>query len=745
MNTKMKNWLFFTFLFCFTIGYAQTWNSLTYNADQPNIELNPLKGFATMWPPSNNFPHSIQGRLFGFDAVMNGLDDFNWTVIDNFLAQEAVKGNHCYIQVNIDPAFGNTHLPAYLFDLVETFYYNDPNPNGVDDLCPDWNDPDLMAAMLNFIEKFGERYDGDPRIFMVHLGLYGMWGEWHIGDVENVRPDLAMTDANKALIANAYLAAFPNTILLARYPQNMPEPQVFGYSDGLFFSQSISQNNSFYFHNILKNNKADKNWQRLPIGGEIDPDLQSTIWQHWPNIVGQDVMECYDSIHPTWLFAHHNFTQMAPNTTAWNNAILVQKLMGYRLFVNQYRLSAESGKPVVELKIQNNGVAPIYANWDVEFGAINSADEFQSLGSVPMHLYLIQPDENDNYRSFFSENSLADGTYMTLMRVRNPLHTFSANAQPVRFANTNQDQDINGWLTLGEMTISGGSSGTPPVKVTGVSLSQSSAEMFRNSTLQLTATVSPSNATHTDITWVSDRPATVSVDANGLASSRTIYGSATITAYTQDGAFMAQCVITVIPVMVPVPAKIQAEDFTDMRGVVVENLSGGNFNLGYIDTGDWMEYGVTVSTTAIFTLDYRVSSAPGGGELSFIDQNNNILDVLSIPSTGWWGNYMTLTSRPIVLQAGSYIIRLLASGGGFNIDWLEFKSGEPLLPGYTFTGATDNQYYLGTNWLSGNPPPNGYHGIINIEADCIRPKSAPFILTDAGQCIIAPNVEFIVR
>ncbi|MBK9150917.1 MAG: carbohydrate-binding protein [Saprospiraceae bacterium] len=739
----------FSLLFCFILTFAllsaQSWQSLTYNVNQPNLELNPLKGFATMWAPSNNFPKSIQGRLFGLDEVMNGPDDFDWTVIDNFLAQEAVNGNHAYIQVNIDPAFGETHLPAYLIDLVETYYYQDPNPNGVDDLCPDWNDPDLMAAMLNFIERFGERYNGDPRIFMVHLGLYGMWGEWHIGDVENVRPDLAMTDANKSLIANAYLSAFPNTHLLARYPQNMPDPQAFGYSDGLFFSQSISDNIPYYFHNILKSNNAGLNWQRLPIGGEIDPALQSTIWNNWPNTVGQDVLKCFDSIRPTWLFAHHNFTQLVPNTAAWNNAITAQKMMGYRLYVDQYRLTATNGKATVELKIKNNGFAPFYADWEVEFGAIDAGNNFRYLGKKKINLFLIQPDSAANYRSFFSDTTLTDGTYTAVIKVRNPLEIYSANAKPVRFANSSQDQQLSGWLTLGQMTITGGNAGTPPIKVTGISVTPAAIELLRNSTFQLTANVLPSNASNPGITWVSDRPGTVSVNANGLITTKSIYGSANIYAYTQDGGFMAVCQVTVVPVMVPIPALIQAEDFTDMYGVVVENLGGGNYNLGYINQGDWMEYGVVVSETSAFVLDYRVSSAPGGGQISFRDQNHNILDVLNIPSTGWWGNYTTLTSRPFVLKPGAYIIRLLASQGGFNIDWLEFKAGPALLSSYTFHGNVNNQFYNSANWLTNQFPPNGFGGNIYINSDCIRPLSSPFIMDQAGQCILAPNVTFTIR
>lgn len=733
------------FLFTFHQLAGQSWIPLTYNENQPNLELNPLKGFANMWPPSNNFPRSIQGKLFGLDDIMFGLDSFNWAVVDTFLSQEAYKGNHSYIQVNIDPAFGNTDMPSYLLPLVETYYYDDLDTNGVDDLCPNWNDSDLMNAMLNFIDKFGERYDGDSRIFMVHLGLYGMWGEWHIGEVEDIKPHFALTDENKNLIANAYKSAFPNTLLLARYPQNMPQPQDYGYSDGLFFTQSISNTQQYYFHNILKNNHASQNWERLPIGGEIDPAVQDTIWEYWPNNIGQDVSQCFDSIHPTWLFSNHVFTALNPGTIEWSNAIKAHKLMGYQFYLNKYKLSAQNGKPRVEINIENRGIAPLYANWQVEFGAINSTNSFKSLGSSALHLFLVQPDVINNYRSFFSDTVLANGSYKIVMRIKNPLSVYSNIAKPIRFANETQDNDIDGWLTLGNMTITGGNSGVVPVKVTGVTLSHDSVVMLRNNIFQLTANVSPGNATHSKITWISDRPGIASADSNGLVTSKSIYGVATITAYTQDGGYLDKCIFSVVPVMIPIPDTIQAENFTDMFGVVVQPLSAGNFNLGYIDQNDWMEYGITVSTTSIFIIDYRVSSASGGGKISFVNQRNKVLDIVDVDATGWWGNYITESSKPILLEAGSHIIRLVATQGGFNIDWLEFKSGPPLLPSYTFNGSTNNQFYLESNWISGNYPPNGYNGIVNINADCVRPKSSPFVLSNSGQCILGPNVDFQIK
>lgn len=671
----MKNYLLILSLLLGHVAHAQTWKNLTFDANQPGLETNPLKGFATMWQPSNNFPHSIQGKLFGLDELMLGIDNFDWTALDNFLLQEANKGNHCYIQVNIDPAFGNSDMPGFLVNQVEFQYYDDGN---VPDLCPDWNDPDLLEAMLNFIEAFGTKYNKDPRIFLVHLGLYGMWGEWHIGSVGDIRPEFEMTEVNKALIANAYIQSFPDQYLLARYPENMPDPQSFGYSDGLFFSQSISADNPFYFHNTLQAHNSDQNWKLYPIGGEIDPDLQPIIWDVFPNQVGQDVYDSFDAIHPTWLFSHHMLTNAQAGSVEWNNAIRAQKAMGYTFYLNKYRLSSSNGKPAIEATIQNTGLTPMYANWEVEFAAFDANNQYQSLGSTSWNLDLIQPEMTDNYRSFISDSSLADGTYTFLLRIVNPLESLSSDAKPVRFANTTQDTDRVGWISLGTATIASGNTGNHPVTVSSISLSQSQAVMQVGDDLQLTATVLPANATNSSITWVSDHPATASVSASGLVSAGPSYGNVLVSAYTQDGGLIAVCSLIVEPVRVTIPARIEAEDFIGMAGVVLEPSSEGGYNLGYIDNRDWMDYGVQVDSAANFSVDFRIASLNGDGEISLLNEMGDTLDIIQLATTGGWQTYATLTSNTFSLASGAYTIRVLANEGGFNLNWIEFKLETPL-------------------------------------------------------------------
>lgn len=83
-----------------------------------------------------------------------------------------------------------------------------------------------------------------------------------------------------------------------------------------------------------------------------------------------------------------------------------------------------------------------------------------------------------------------------------------------------------------------------PVAVTGVTLAPATANVEEGSTVQLTATVAPVNATDTSVTFESDDEAVATVDAVGLVTG-VLAGEATITVTTTDGGFTDTSVVTV--------------------------------------------------------------------------------------------------------------------------------------------------------------------------------------------------------
>jgi uncharacterized protein YjdB len=102
----------------------------------------------------------------------------------------------------------------------------------------------------------------------------------------------------------------------------------------------------------------------------------------------------------------------------------------------------------------------------------------------------------------------------------------------------------------------GGGGGSSTVSVTGVSLDKTSLTMTVGATAQLTATVTPSNATNKSVTWSSDNTAVATVDASGKVTA-VAPGTATITVKTADGGKTATCMVTVQVAQV-LPAEISS-------------------------------------------------------------------------------------------------------------------------------------------------------------------------------------------
>lgn len=82
------------------------------------------------------------------------------------------------------------------------------------------------------------------------------------------------------------------------------------------------------------------------------------------------------------------------------------------------------------------------------------------------------------------------------------------------------------------------------VAVKGVRLNKSAAKVEKGRSLQLKATVTPTNATEKAVTWKSSNASVASVDRNGKVTAKKA-GTAKITVTTKDGRKTAVCTVTV--------------------------------------------------------------------------------------------------------------------------------------------------------------------------------------------------------
>jgi CubicO group peptidase (beta-lactamase class C family) len=119
---------------------------------------------------------------------------------------------------------------------------------------------------------------------------------------------------------------------------------------------------------------------------------------------------------------------------------------------------------------------------------------------------------------------------------------------------------------------------------------------------------------------------------------------------------------------------IQAEDYNVMYGIQVQETAdeGGGDNVGYIETGDWLDYSIEVTSPGTYYVNFRVSSLPGGGRLE-LRSGESILTSIDIGSTRAWQKWTTITSR-VSLLPGVQTIRVYAGIGDFAFNWMRFSS-----------------------------------------------------------------------
>jgi len=115
------------------------------------------------------------------------------------------------------------------------------------------------------------------------------------------------------------------------------------------------------------------------------------------------------------------------------------------------------------------------------------------------------------------------------------------------------------------------------VHVTSVSVAPTTATLKIKEKTTLTATVLPNNATFKDVTWKSNQTSVATVSAAGVVEGVSS-GSATITATTVDGGFIANCAITVTKDTIA---------YTDCDSYEYTFTSTSNVTTGSNDLGDY--------------------------------------------------------------------------------------------------------------------------------------------------------------
>lgn len=354
----------------FGLLVAASWGKVLKYAPAPAD--NPLKGFvpyASEWK-KDRFPHSMEFSYLSMRAVMKGWGRYDWTELEKLLEKGKESGQQMIFRIYMEYPGKELSMPEFLVqEGVQVTEWKDDE--GQVCLSPNYEDAKLRLAMREFIAALGKKYDGDPRIGFITMGMLGKWGEWH----SHPRHDLWASHEVQKEVMTAFEEAFSTTHVLMRYPAgdgnsryaDNRETQV-GYHDDSFAWATLDtgrKEDRWYLMPTMKAAGILEKWKTFPIGGEVRPELWKTTFLDKKHPKAQDFMKCVEQTHVSWLMDSGLFKNDIPlDEKRKARAIYAAQRMGYEFFLQEASLNGK----VLTLKLENRGVAPFYQDWPIELG-----------------------------------------------------------------------------------------------------------------------------------------------------------------------------------------------------------------------------------------------------------------------------------------------------------------------------------------------------------------------------------------
>ncbi len=152
-----------------------------------------------------------------------------------------------------------------------------------------------------------------------------------------------------------------------------------------------------------------------------------------------------------------------------------------------------------------------------------------------------------------------------------------------------------------------------------------------------------------------------------------------------------------------------------------EDAQGAAYNVGWIETGEWLLFTVTVDEPGEYSVDFRVASTNANGKFQLFLNNQPLTEIISVPNSGGWKDWLTIsTSENISIPAGNHTIKLVFVQGGFNINFLRFNlKSAPAREDYNFDEVTDTVF-----WAQNYPNP--FNQITQIPLFLLEPQAVNF-------------------
>lgn len=118
-------------------------------------------------------------------------------------------------------------------------------------------------------------------------------------------------------------------------------------------------------------------------------------------------------------------------------------------------------------------------------------------------------------------------------------------------------------------------------------------------------------------------------------------------------------------------------------GVDIGSISGvdknNDFYIGWVETGEWLQYTVEVQQSAVYNFKLRMASENASGLIRLQLDSRNLTGSIAIPNTGGWQKWQNVAIDAIPLEAGTHRLRFYFDKAGGNFSYFEAtNTGQPI-------------------------------------------------------------------
>jgi hypothetical protein len=110
----------------------------------------------------------------------------------------------------------------------------------------------------------------------------------------------------------------------------------------------------------------------------------------------------------------------------------------------------------------------------------------------------------------------------------------------------------------------------------------------------------------------------------------------------------------------------QGGQYRTSDAVDVETNGVGNYRVGYMKAGEWLEYTVDVTQAGTYLFSASIAAPTAGGTFHLEVDGVNVSGTLVAPNTGGWATFQNVKVSDFALTTGQHVLRFVVDQAGSN-------------------------------------------------------------------------------